>query len=522
MNWLGSSLPVFDLLLALTAKVTIILGLSWMIAGVLRGQSAAQRHRVWAAGILGVLVLPLLTMLIPPRYSSALGNTATHWVARAGVATGTLSNALPWVAVRHVPAPWYSNLPYVVTLIWALGFSFLALKLLAGFVRLARICAGSRPLLGVEWTCVAAQLRESFDVKRPVRILRSTRPMCMPVAWGVLHPRIIVSSNADGWSQDRRRIVLAHELAHVGRQDWLLQMCAELLCCAYWFHPLAWIAARKLRRESEQACDDAVLNSGIPAPDYAMELLELARTLASSGRRWATALAIVCSSDLERRFKAMLNVSINRSRVSWRAKLMVAAVALCVLVPLAAIHVPAQNQSPESSGAPRGWFLAGTKSANYLTGVDQESMYEGHPSAYLKAGPSATEGFGTLMQSFSAAQYVGKRVRFSAAVKSEDVNDWAGLWMRVDSGPVPAVAFDNMQDRPIKGTSDWQNYQVVLDVPKDATGIAFGVLLSKSGAVWLSSVKFETVGTDVPTTGRVIPPPPPLPQGPTNLNFENQ
>jgi hypothetical protein len=121
------------------------------------------------------------------------------------------------------------------------------------------------------------------------------------------------------------------------------------------------------------------------------------------------------------------------------------------------------------------------------------------------------------MQSFSAAQYVGKRVRFSAAVKSEGVNDWAGLWMRVDKG-YEMVTLDNMENRPIKGTTNWQNYHVVLDVPKEATSIAFGILLSKSGTVWLSNVKIESVGTDVPTTGRPMPP---LPEAPTNLNFEN-
>lgn len=406
----------------------------------------------------------------------------------------------------------------VVILTWALGFSLLGLKLLAGFVQLARMSAGSKLLLDVEWTRMAAELSEPFEVRRPVRILQCRGRVSMPLSWGVLHPQIIVSPDADGWSQGRRWIVLAHELAHIGRQDWFLQMCAELLCCAYWFHPLAWIAARKLRHESEQACDDAVLNSGIPAPDYATELLEFARTLASSWRGWATALAIVRPSNLERRFTTMLTTSVNRSRLSRRAKLMVAGGALCVLLPLAGIRVLAQNPSRESSGPPQGWVLAGSKPANYLTGVDPKSPYQGHPTAYLKAGPSATEGFGTLMQSFSAAQYVGKRVRFSAAVKSEGVNDWAGLWMRVDSGPVPAVRFDNMQDRPIKGTTNWQNYHVVLDVPKDATGIAFGVLLGKSGTVWLSNVKIESVGTDVPTTGRPMPP---LPEGPTNLNFEN-
>jgi hypothetical protein len=119
------------------------------------------------------------------------------------------------------------------------------------------------------------------------------------------------------------------------------------------------------------------------------------------------------------------------------------------------------------------------------------------------------------MQSFRATQYAGKRVRLSAAVKSEKVNDWAGLWMRVDRDH-EIVAFDNMQNRPIKGTTNWQNYHVVLDVPKDATGLYFGILLGKSGTVWLSNVKIESVGTDVPTTGAA-----PLLEGPTNLDFQN-
>jgi hypothetical protein len=127
------------------------------------------------------------------------------------------------------------------------------------------------------------------------------------------------------------------------------------------------------------------------------------------------------------------------------------------------------------------------------------------------------EGFGTLMQEFSAGQYAGKRVRLRASVKAEEVADWAGLWMRVDKGST-AVSFDNMAERPIKGTTTWQDYEVILDVPQDATHIAFGILLSKSGSVWLNGVKFESVGLDVPTTGKA---PKRLPEGPINLNFEN-
>jgi hypothetical protein len=184
---------------------------------------------------------------------------------------------------------------------------------------------------------------------------------------------------------------------------------------------------------------------------------------------------------------------------------------------LFSIHLPAQTQSTKNPAVPEGWLLAGSNPRGYEAGLDPQASYHGFPSAYLKAKQSATEGFGTLMQEFSAAQYAGKRVRLRASVKAEEVADWAGLWMRVDKGSA-IVGFDNMMDRPIKGTTTWQDYEVILDVPQDATGIAFGVLLNKSGSVWLNSVKFESVGLDVPTTAKA---PARLPEGPANLNFEN-
>jgi len=172
----------------------------------------------------------------------------------------------------------------------------------------------------------------------------------------------------------------------------------------------------------------------------------------------------------------------------------------CLLLPLAALRRPAQTSTEESGVAPRGWYLAGSKPANYVTGVDRDTVYQGRPSAYRKAKPSATEGFGTLMQNFGADQYLGKRVRLTAWVKSEQVEDWAGLWMRVGKDSA-VLSFDNMQNRPIKGTNGWQNYSVVLDFPQDATGIFFGVLLTRGGSVWLNSVQFEVVGPGVPVTG---------------------
>src|SRR5207247_8549953 len=105
------------------------------------------------------------------------------------------------------------------------------------------------------------------------------------------------------------------------------------------------------------------------------------------------------------------------------------------------------------AAAPQGWFVAGSRPAAYQSGLDVSAVHNFHPSAYLKATHSVIQGFGTLMQHITATQYLGKRVCFSALVRTEDAQDWAAPWMRVDKGSHP-VAFNNMQNRPIKGTSD--------------------------------------------------------------------
>lgn len=150
--------------------------------------------------------------------------------------------------------------------------------------------------------------------------------------------------------------------------------------------------------------------------------------------------------------------------------------------------------------APKGWFVAGSKPESYESGLDPSTPHLDHASAYLRAKSASVEGFGTLMQDFRADHYLGKRVRFSAFVKTADAKNWAGLWMRVDKGE-KSVAFDNMQDRPMRGNTDWEKCEVVLDVPSDATGVFLGVLLAGGGEVWINDAKIEVVGGEVPITG---------------------
>ena len=169
------------------------------------------------------------------------------------------------------------------------------------------------------------------------------------------------------------------------------------------------------------------------------------------------------------------------------------------------------------AAAPAGWYLAGSKPSNYDTGLDQYATYKSLPSAFMKA-KADEEGFATLMQNFSPANYLGKRIRFSANVKSEEVGRWAGLWVRVDGpgNPAKTLSFDNMQRRAIKGTSEWRRYEVVLDVPDTAIGIFMGLTLDGPGEVWLNGANFEVVPTSVPVTAPDIGV---IPNSPQNLDF---
>ncbi|PYJ08104.1 MAG: hypothetical protein DME25_02310 [Verrucomicrobia bacterium] len=168
---------------------------------------------------------------------------------------------------------------------------------------------------------------------------------------------------------------------------------------------------------------------------------------------------------------------------------------------------------------PKGWFHAGNRPKDYEMSVDRRIVHGGKSSAHLKSIVTQTTGFGTLMQTFKADAYRGKRVRMSGYVRAQDVADWAGLWMRVDGPKGEPLAFDNMQQRPINGTSEWQKHQIVLDVLEAAEEIAFGILLTGQGEVWLDDLNFETVGKDVPTTGESQPDRG-VRRSPTNLDFE--
>ncbi|MGO4475350.1 transcriptional regulator [Massilia sp. 2TAF26] len=161
---------------------------------------------------------------------------------------------------------------------------------------------------------------------------------------------------------------------------------------------------------------------------------------------------------------------------------------------IAATSVLALAAAPEPLPAP--WQLDGKHVKKFTAGVDQADGVKG--AKFLSNTSDDSLAWASLTQVVSAQNYVGQRVRFRARVRTRDVDGWAGLWMRVDGAGPARLAFYNSQDRPIKGSTDWQERSVVLDVPQEATRIAFGVIDSGKGTVWIDQLAFEAVGQDVP------------------------
>lgn len=171
------------------------------------------------------------------------------------------------------------------------------------------------------------------------------------------------------------------------------------------------------------------------------------------------------------------------------------------------------------SNAPTGWIMTGESPFDYETGLDNRIVHTGNYSAYLRSKDEKARSFATLMQQIKSDQYKGERIRFSAFVKSIDVREAAGLWMRVDHSSGEVLAFDNMMNRPIIGTNEWNHFSIVLDVPVKSEVISFGIILNGPGQIWMDKLGFEIVDDSVPVTEQSTTEG--LSNEPVNLNFED-
>jgi RNA polymerase sigma factor (sigma-70 family) len=173
---------------------------------------------------------------------------------------------------------------------------------------------------------------------------------------------------------------------------------------------------------------------------------------------------------------------------------------------------------------PTGWGGGGR---GFALVQDTDIKHSGNASGLIESTGPALDGFGTFTQGIRAERYRGKRLRLSAYAKSSRASGNAGLWMRVDGKTRSPLAFDNMMNRPIRGTTDWKKYEVVLDIPEEAENLFFGFLMAGGGRAWVDDITLETVGKDVKVTDLKVQPTDQrsnqalqLPNQPVNLDFE--
>jgi hypothetical protein len=147
-----------------------------------------------------------------------------------------------------------------------------------------------------------------------------------------------------------------------------------------------------------------------------------------------------------------------------------------------------------SFNLPNGWYADGNNKENYEIGIAKGEGMDGKNAATIKCKEEAYDQFGSLVQESSPEKYLGKQIKMTAYVRSENVENWAGLWMRVDGmGKDEMLSFDNMQNRPITGTTEWKKYEIILPVPESASNLAYGALLDGTGQIWFDNFTFEVI-----------------------------
>jgi len=382
------------------------------VAAVLRRGSAALRHLVWGMGIVTVLVLPLVSLALPWRLAvvpmetaiGAVSQTPVEPVPSSTSARHETPAALDRGPGEPQPSPSATTLQTserrraslspativsLLLLVWGLGAASLLGRLTLGAMVLRRVVRRGTPLETPAWRGPLLEAADRLALPElPVLVMSDRFPM--PFACGIVRPAIVLPSGAAEWDDRRRRTVLVHELAHLARRDLLLNAVGQVACTLYWFHPLVWMAARKLRIESERACDDLVLGVGTRPSEYADHLLQIV-CRASRSRTPAVALPMAQRHEFEGRMLAILERVARREPASGRHALVLGALALLLVIPIAAL-APAQL-----SVAPPGPSTAGavTDTDTAWTPADTVSKIEVsrppvRPSAAITTKPEAT------------------------------------------------------------------------------------------------------------------------------------
>jgi beta-lactamase regulating signal transducer with metallopeptidase domain/HEAT repeat protein len=407
-------------MLLLLAKATVILLSALGITIAMQRGSAGARHLVWLVTLGTLLLVPAVTAWVPPLRMEILPAAkrvesvapAPRKIDRAdpnvaapapALSTGTSSNTSPRetasspVGAASAQLSSMSGISLLLTL-WAGIALALGLWLAWGALAVRRIVRNAHPLDTQDWLTPLWEVADRLELDEAPQLLGSNEAK-MPFACGLTKPIIVLPADCEQWSNDRRRAVLLHELAHVKRHDLVGHTLGRLACAVYWFHPLVWTAARRLRNESERACDDLAISCGARASDYAEHLLDIVTSVRGDSTP-ALALAMARRKEFEGRMLAILDPDLRHSTPSRRQSLtLVGSLAAIAIVVGAAAPAPRPSQEkPVVTLAPA--------SANERTPNDEVQLDADMP----KYSDAASETSASSIASAAAESVVGATV----------------------------------------------------------------------------------------------------------------
>lgn len=336
------------LFIDLTFKGAVLCAAAAIATLLLRRSSAFTRNTVWVFALVGLILLPAFSLLTPvwnlpiiPDIGSwgsgvhssdfelsdkgELVGPPTPVQSGAQDTSGRPTGSMP------VGIPWYAW----GILVWMAGGFFYLSWCLILHASVRSIVKKAVPAKR-EWRAVFDGVVAAQDLRRKVKLLESER-IKTAITVGIFEPVVVLPSDSDGWPEERRRLVLSHELAHVKRWDTLIEAFALLVTVVYWFNPLVWFAVKQLRIERERDCDNAVLGAGAKPSDYAELLMNIAADLGDPVRPVWRLSTISQSSNLKDRLMSILNQKINRNRGSRRSAILTGALVLTLALPISAM-----------------------------------------------------------------------------------------------------------------------------------------------------------------------------------------
>jgi beta-lactamase regulating signal transducer with metallopeptidase domain len=369
-----------------TIKATVLLVVALLATKLLRNSSAAIRHHIWSLTMVGLLLLPILSALLPPWQipilsgnanvtsaqsramresvtddpSSSTDASMTHGsvaltdslktspdMSQTGEASlvpvGQSTSIKPLSAS---PFAWLSRLALVT---WSLGVVVSACGVVAGLRHARQLSLRSQVLGDERLQELLNTLMRRLRLHRAVELREYDQPI-VPLTWGIFRAKVLLPRQARTWPESMRRTVLLHELAHVKRGDVVYQFLGRIACSIYWFHPLAWFALRRSRLEREHACDDAVVHSGEKASDYAQQLVEVARLY---HRPEGLMLAVAMTrGDLEQRLQGLFN-TVRSHRPLGRISTMVVSLLTGLFLCAAAVLQPVALETLAAADEPK-------------------------------------------------------------------------------------------------------------------------------------------------------------------------